>query len=229
MTELYKNKNAPINERVADLLGRMTIEEKVGQLTQLAASIEGNTDRLETWHVGSYLHCTGDTALELQRRAANTRLGIPLIFGIDAIHGHCFDNDATVFPTQLSTSSSWDRELIKKVARVTAKEVRATGIHWTFSPVLCVGRDPRWGRVNETYGEDSWLIGEMAAETILGYQGEDFASPDAILACAKHYVAYGESVGGVTPMRPMYRAVNSNRFSCRLLKRPLRRRTSLHL
>ncbi|EHY9857423.1 glycoside hydrolase family 3 C-terminal domain-containing protein [Vibrio parahaemolyticus] len=196
MTEVYKIKTTPVAERVSELLARMTVEEKIGQLTQLPANMEGNTDKLEEWHIGSYLHCTGDDALRLQERAAKTRLGIPLIFGIDAIHGHCFDNDATVFPTQLSASSSWDRELTQEMARITAKEVRATGIHWTFSPVLCVGRDARWGRVNETYGEDAWLIGEMAAETIKGYQGDDFASPDSILACAKHYVAYGETVGG---------------------------------
>lgn len=196
MTDIYQNKHATIEERVADLLSRMTIEEKIGQLTQLPASVEGNTEKLEEWHIGSYLHCTGDTAIRLQERAAKTRLGIPLIFGIDAIHGHCFDNDATVFPTQLAASSSWDRELIRDMAKVTAKEVRATGIHWTFSPVLCVGRDARWGRINETYGEDAWLIGEMAVEAIKGYQGERFSSPDSILACAKHYVAYGETVGG---------------------------------
>lgn len=196
MTETYMNKNATVAERVSDLLSRMTIEEKIGQLTQLPANVEGNTDKLEEWHIGSYLHCTGDAAMRLQERAAKTRLGIPLIFGIDAIHGHCFDNDATVFPTQLSASSSWDRELMREMAKVAAKEVRATGIHWTFSPVLCIGRDARWGRVNETYGEDAWLIGEMAAETVKGYQGENFASPDSILACAKHYVAYGETTGG---------------------------------
>ncbi|MGO1297503.1 MAG: glycoside hydrolase family 3 N-terminal domain-containing protein [Vibrio sp.] len=196
MTDIYMNKHAPIAERVADLLSRMTIEEKIGQLTQLPANVAGNTDKLEEWHIGSYLHCTGDAAIRLQERAAKTRLGIPLIFGIDAIHGHCFDNDATVFPTQLAASSSWDRELVRDMAKVTAKEVRATGIHWTFSPVLCIGRDARWGRINETYGEDAWLIGEMAVAAVQGYQGENFASPDSILACAKHYVAYGEPTGG---------------------------------
>jgi beta-glucosidase len=174
----------------------MTVEEKVGQLVQLPAHFGGYTEKLEEWHVGSYLHCTGNMVHELQERAANTRLGIPLIFGIDAIHGHCFDNDSTVFPTQLSASSSWDLDLAYRMARVTAKETRATGQHWTFSPVLCVGRDARWGRVNETYGEDPWLIGEMAAATIKGYQGDSASSTDNILACAKHYVAYGEALGG---------------------------------
>lgn len=196
MSEIYKNEQYSIQERVCDLLSRMTIEEKVGQLMQLPAHFGGFTDKLEEWHVGSYLHCTGDDATTLQQRAANTRLGIPLIFGIDAIHGHCFDNHATVFPTQLSASSSWDKDLMYRMARVTAKETRATGQHWTFSPVLCVARDARWGRINETYGEDPWLIGEMAAETIKGYQGDGPNREDSILACAKHYVAYGETLGG---------------------------------
>ncbi|NLS12194.1 glycosyl hydrolase [Vibrio sp. SM6] len=182
--------------RVQDLLGRMTVEEKVGQLMQLPAHFGDYTDKLEEWHIGSFLHCTGDNAVNLQRRAAETRLGIPLIFGIDAIHGHCFDNDSTVFPTQLSASSSWDKDLMYRMARITAKETRASGLHWTFSPVLCVARDARWGRVNETYGEDPWLIGELAAETIKGYQGPQGYDGESILACAKHYVAYGETLGG---------------------------------
>ena len=136
MTETYMNINATVAERVSDLLSRMTIEEKIGQLTQLPANVEGNTDKLEEWHIGSYLHCTGDAAMRLQERAAKTRLGIPLIFGIDAIHGHCFDNDATVFPTQLSASSSWDRELMREMAKVAAKEVRATGILDVFTCAL---------------------------------------------------------------------------------------------
>ncbi|GAL11529.1 beta-glucosidase [Vibrio astriarenae] len=196
MNEIYKDKSYSTAERVANLLSLMTVEEKVGQLVQLPAHFGGYTEKLEEWHVGSYLHCTGNMVHELQERAANTRLGIPLIFGIDAIHGHCFDNDSTVFPTQLSASSSWDLDLAYRMARVTAKETRATGQHWTFSPVLCVGRDARWGRVNETYGEDPWLIGKMAAATIKGYQGDSASSTDNILACAKHYVAYGEALGG---------------------------------
>ncbi|MEZ8646749.1 glycoside hydrolase family 3 N-terminal domain-containing protein [Vibrio sp. 10N.286.51.F4] len=196
MNPIYKSNIYPISTRVDNLLSLMTLEEKVGQLLQLPANIEGNTDKLEQWHVGSYLHCTGSMNAELQARALDSRLGIPLIFGIDAIHGHCFDNDSTVFPSQLATSSSWDLDLMYRMARITAKETRASGLHWTFSPVLCVGRDARWGRVDETYGEDAWLIGEMAAATIKGYQGDDVSSPDSILACAKHYVAYGETIGG---------------------------------
>lgn len=195
MPQPYTNPSLSTAERVKNLLSLMTVEEKVGQMLQLPANIPGNMDKLESWNVGSYLHCTGNMATDLQRRAAKSRLGIPLIFGIDAIHGHCFENSGTVFPTQLALSCSWSKSLVRKMAQVTAIETRACGLHWTFSPVLCVGRDSRWGRINETFGEDAWLIGELATAAIHGYQGDTLASTESILACAKHYVAYGESTG----------------------------------
>ncbi|RKF18560.1 glycosyl hydrolase [Alginatibacterium sediminis] len=207
MSYPYQDSSLKSSERVADLLKHMTLEEKVGQMIQLPAHDAEHVESLEAMNVGSYLHCTGDQPRELQERASKTRLAIPLIFGIDAIHGHCFENDATVFPTQLSASSSWDSDLMQRMGKVTALETRASGQHWTFSPVLCVGRDPRWGRVNETYGEDPWLIGEMASATIRGYQGEDFRNDDSILACAKHYVGYGDALGG----RDSYEADSSKR------------------
>jgi len=196
----YQNKELSIKERLEDLLSRMSLEEKIGQMIQLPAKkgiVEENfVDKLEEWHIGSFLHCTGTQAEEIQQKAEKTRLGIPVIFGIDAIHGHCFEDNATVFPTQLAMSCSWNPELMKAMGRITAKEVRACGLHWTFSPVLCIGRDPRWGRIDETFGEDSYLIGELAAGAIEGYQGESLSQNDSILACAKHYAAYGESTGG---------------------------------
>lgn len=224
---VYHDRRAPIDDRIADLLSRMTPEEKVGQMMQLPANRPGMTDVLEERHIGSYLHCTGSMMRELQQRAEKTRLGIPLIFGIDAIHGHCFEPQGTVFPTQLAAACSWDRALIHRMGRVTAREVRACGIHWTFSPVLCVGRDPRWGRIDETFGEDPWLIGELASDLVAGYQGmplparpggstataateataPSFAVDDAILACGKHYAGYGEATGG----RDAYEAELSRR------------------
>lgn len=195
--EAYKDKSLSTEKRCDDLLRRMTLEEKVGQMMQLPANHEGNMDKLEPMNIGSFLHCTGDMMRELQERAEKTRLAIPLLFGIDAIHGHCFDPRGTVFPTQLGISCSWNRALIKEMGAVTAREVRANGIHWTFSPVLCVGRDPRWGRIDETFGEDPWLIGELAAEMVEGYQGKDgFDNWERILACGKHFAAYGETDGG---------------------------------
>ena len=203
----YQDKAMPTEKRLADLLKRMNLEEKVGQMMQLPANRPGMMDLLETMHVGSYLHCTGEIMVDLQKRAEKSRLGIPLIFGIDAIHGHCFENGATVFPTQLALSSSWDTAMFEDMARITAREVRACGLHWTFSPVLCVGRDTRWGRIDETFGEDPWLIGEFAAAMVKGYQGDDLSTGDSILACAKHYAGYAESLGG----RDAYESMVSRR------------------
>jgi len=132
-------------------------------------------------------------AIEL---AASTRLRIPLLTADDCIHGHSFWPGATVFPTQLAMGCTWDAELVERVARATAVEVSATGIHWTFSPVLCIARDLRWGRVDETFGEDPVLIGELGAAMIRGYQGRGLDDPTAILACAKHFAGYSETQGG---------------------------------
>ena len=128
--------------------------------------------------------------------AARTRLGIPLITADDAIHGHSFWPGATIFPTQLAMACSWDADLVERMARATAVEVSATGLHWTFSPVLCIARDLRWGRVGETFGEDPLLIGELGAAMVRGYQGSGLDDPTAVLACAKHFAGYSETQGG---------------------------------
>jgi beta-glucosidase len=195
MKALYQDASQAIGVRIKDLLGRMTLEEKIGQMIQ----IDGREDG-ETWirekHIGSILHVTGDEAERLQRIAAETRLGIPLLCGIDAVHGHAFHDGATIFPSQLGMASSWNEMLLEKAAEVTAKEVILTGLHWTFSPVLCLARDIRWGRVDETFGEDPYLSGRLGAAMVRGYQGRSLAEPYSILACAKHFVAYGETQGG---------------------------------
>ncbi|MBP7175893.1 MAG: glycoside hydrolase family 3 C-terminal domain-containing protein [Thermoclostridium sp.] len=194
----YKNPMLSAEERTRDLLSRMTLEEKVGQLVQIPYSEITREDAVE-WvekrFAGSFLHVLGEDAQKLQERAMKTRLGIPLMFGIDAIHGHSLYNGATIFPTQLGMSCSWNPDLIQQMGRVTGREVAADGLHWTFSPVLCIGRDLRWGRINETFGEDPYLIGELSAAIIKGYQGNALSDDDSILACAKHYLAYGESTG----------------------------------
>lgn len=199
MNYAYKNPALSPEERTLDLLSRMTVEEKVGQMIQISFSCVSPEDA-ESWvtkrFAGSYLHVLGDDAKHLQNLTATTRLGIPLIFGIDAIHGHALNNGATVFPSQLAMSCSWNPDLVEQAGRVTAKEVSADGLHWTFSPVLCIGRDLRWGRINETFGEDPYLIGVLASSIIKGYQGKNLSDDDSILACAKHYIAYGESTGG---------------------------------
>lgn len=194
-TPAYRDSSLSVEERVADLLGRMTLEEKVGQLIMW----NGQPDDLSfinTRHAGSILHIWGDKLDRAMTLAAQSRLGIPLLVGEDAIHGHSFWKGATIFPTQLALACSWNPELLERVGRVTAKEVVPTGIHWTFSPVLCLTRDLRWGRTGETFGEDPYLIGEFAAALIRGYQGQGLADPSGILATAKHYAGYSETQGG---------------------------------
>lgn len=195
MIEPYKDPSLPPHERTKDLLTRMTLEEKIGQMCQLDLSHDPNI-WIKKRNIGSYLNVKWKDTQRLQKMALGTRLSIPLIFGIDAVHGHCFHDGATVFPSQLAMSCSWNPELVEEVARITAREVIYTGFHWTFSPVLCIGRDPRWGRINETFGEDPFLIGVLASAMVRGYQGNSLSDPESILACPKHFVAYGETVGG---------------------------------
>ena len=187
-----------IASRVNDLISQMTPEEKIAQMLQVSYANCTREEALE-WArkgAGSFLHVLGDDAREVQRTALQTRLGIPVIFGIDAVHGHCLNREATIFPSQLSMACSFNRELVKSIGRATAKEVAADGLHWTFAPILCLGRDLRWGRVDETFGEDPYLSGELGAAIIRGYQGDTLDADDSILACAKHYIGYGDAVGG---------------------------------
>ncbi|MBN1695948.1 MAG: glycoside hydrolase family 3 C-terminal domain-containing protein [Spirochaetales bacterium] len=195
MEAAYKNTSLSIERRVSDLLSMMTLREKAGQLCQVDGRI-GPEKEITERYVGSILHILGDRADELQALALKTRLGIPLLFGIDAIHGHGFWPGATVFPTQLGLSCSWNPEMIRQVARITATEVVLTGIHWTFSPVMEVVRDLRWGRVDETFGEDPYLVSECGKAMVEGYQGEGIEAPDTILACAKHFAGYSDTQGG---------------------------------
>lgn len=197
----YRNPELPTEERIADLLGRMTLEEKVGQMMQLDARSGDLDDLIVDKHVGSILHTSpSDLPKAVETVNAKTRLGIPLVIGDDCIHGYSFWPGATIFPEQLGMATTWDSEKVQAAGRATAEEVSATGVHWTFSPVLCIARDTRWGRVGETFGEDPYLIGEMASSIVKGYQGGAKAgeplAKDAILACAKHFAGYSETQGG---------------------------------
>ena len=173
----------------------MSVEEKVGQMLQLDARDDLH-DHILRRHVGSILHTSPERILEANRLTAETRLRIPLLVGEDCIHGHSFWPGATIYPTQLGMAASWDADLIERVARATAEEVAVTGVHWTFSPVLCIARDLRWGRISETFGEDPFLIGELASAMVRGYQGDGLDDPTAILATAKHFAGYSETQGG---------------------------------
>ena len=197
----YKNPDLPVEERIADLLGRMTLEEKVGQMMQLDARSADLDELIVNKHVGSVLHTRPeDLPRVVEAVDTKTRLNIPVLIGDDCIHGYSFWPGATIFPEQLGMAVSWDPEKVQAAGRATAEEVSATGVHWTFSPVLCIARDTRWGRVGETFGEDPTLIGEMASAIVKGYQGGAKAGEplpkDAVLACAKHFAGYSETQGG---------------------------------
>ena len=217
----YKDPTAPIEKRVESLLSQMTLEEKVGQMNQFCGvehvankdkkaqsdnqDAQGfypgiNADTLRKWtkegRIGSYLHVlTPEEANELQALAMESRLGIPLIFGIDAIHGNCLAPDNTSYPTSIGLGSSFDTEMAYKIARQTALEMRAMNMHWTFNPNVDVARDPRWGRDGETFGEDTYLVGEMGLALVKGYQG-DMQGGDDVLACIKHLIAGSMPVNG---------------------------------
>ncbi|MFF2488659.1 glycoside hydrolase family 3 N-terminal domain-containing protein [Microbacterium sp. NPDC058062] len=191
----YLDPSLPVADRIADLLGRMTVEEKIGQMLQLDAR-DDLEDQVVRMHAGSILHASPEKVLRARELTLQTRLQIPLLVGEDCIHGHSFWEGATIYPTQLGMAATWDADLAERVARATAVEVSATGIHWTFSPVLCITRDLRWGRVDETFGEDPFLIGELASAMVRGYQGGGLDDPTAILATAKHFAGYSETQGG---------------------------------
>lgn len=182
-----------IDQRIDDLLSRMTLDEKAGQLAQYSGFSEDRATAISEGRVGSLLNVTGaENTNRVQRIAVEeSRLGIPLLFGLDVIHGY-----RTIFPIPLATASSWDPELVTSIETIAAREARAAGVHWTFAPMVDIARDPRWGRIAEGAGEDPYLGAVMAAARVRGFQGDNVAAPDRIIACLKHYVAYGAPVGG---------------------------------
>ncbi len=196
-----------VDQRVEHLLSRMTLEEKVGQLVQFSGYNDSIAAGIRAGHVGSLLNLVGaENTNRVQRIAVEeSRLGIPLLFGLDVIHGY-----RTIFPIPLATASSWDPQLVTAIETIAAREARASGVHWTFAPMVDIARDPRWGRVIEGAGEDPYVGSVMAAARVRGFQGDDVASPDRVLACLKHYVAYGAPAGG--------RDYNSVDMSERLLR-----------
>ncbi|GAB3385249.1 glycoside hydrolase family 3 N-terminal domain-containing protein [Massilia agri] len=190
-----------VAQRVEHLLGQMTLEEKVGQLNQLSgkeftgpatAKVRSMEAEIRSGGVGSMLNIKGvpDTR-RLQALALQSRLKIPLLFGLDVIHGY-----QTVFPVPLGESASWDLEAIEEAARIAAREASASGIHWTFAPMVDIGRDPRWGRVMEGAGEDSYLGARIAEARVRGFQGARLGGVESVMATAKHFAAYGAATAG---------------------------------
>lgn len=187
------------NDRQVDsLLALMTLEEKLGQLNQLSGLggkelVDEKSQLLKRGLIGSFLNVIGaETTRRVQQIAVQeSRLGIPLIFGLDVIHGF-----RTTFPIPLAEASTWDSAAIAQAARIAAIEATASGIHWTFAPMVDIARDPRWGRIAEGSGEDPYLGSVMAAARVHGFQGSDLQASEALLACAKHFAAYGGAEGG---------------------------------
>ncbi|TSA20883.1 glycosyl hydrolase [bacterium] len=182
-----------IDRRVDSLLALMTVDEKVGQLVQYSGRSGQHETLLRQGRIGSFLNVLGaNSTREVQRIAVEeSRLKIPLLFGFDVIHGY-----RTTFPIPLATACSWDLALIEKAERIAATEATAAGIHWTFSPMVDIARDPRWGRIAEGAGEDPYLGSAVAAARVRGFQGPSLSSPTSLLACAKHFAAYGGAEGG---------------------------------
>ncbi len=194
-------KDAAMHSYVSKLLAKMTLEEKLGQLNLPASSdfVTGqasSTDiagKVMKSQVGGVFNIRSVAKIkELQELAVNkTRLKIPLLFGMDVIHGY-----KTIFPIPLGMSSTWDMQLVERAARIAANEASADGIQWTFSPMVDLTRDPRWGRVSEANGEDVFLSSAIAKAMVHGYQGDDLSKPNTIMACVKHYALYGAAEGG---------------------------------
>jgi beta-glucosidase len=189
---------ADVERKINALLARMTLEEKLGQLQQLDGHADGrykdeHPDLVRRGLLGSTLNVRGVQQTNTLQRIAVTesRLKIPLIFGFDVIHGY-----RTIFPIPLGEASSWDRAAAERSAYIAAKEARAAGVHWTFAPMVDIARDPRWGRIAEGAGEDPFLGQELARARVRGFQGADYSAQDRIVACAKHWVAYGAAEGG---------------------------------
>ena len=220
---IYLDPSQPIENRINDLMGRMTLEDKVSQMNQFVGldhMKQGNPDddkenndaqgfyktlsvndvskMCEEGKIGSFLHVlTAKEANHLQALALKSPLKIPVLIGIDAIHGNALVSGTTVYPSPIGLASTWNDEFLYSVGKQTAKEMRATGSHWTFTPNIDILRDPRWGRVGETLGEDPYMVGNMGAAMIHGFQQGDFTGTQKVIACAKHLIGGGESINGL--------------------------------
>jgi beta-glucosidase len=239
----YKNPDLSDEERVQDLLSRMTLAEKIGQMSQyvgpkhIARSEKNLTleamkasdafgmypslhssqipNVIRAGKIGSFLHVTDPVEANLlQRYASQSRLAIPLLIGIDAIHGNGLVRGATIYPSPITMASSWNLDLVKQSAIETAREVRASGAQWTFTPNIDIARDPRWGRVGETFGEDDFLVSEMGVAVINGLQSGDFDEEGQVLATAKHFIAGGDPINGLnlSPMDLSIRSLREDHF-----------------
>ncbi len=205
---LYKNSELPIMDRVRDLMSYMTIEEKVGQMTQVERQFLDGDDNISIYFLGSLLSGGGSAPAKnfprswadmydrFQKVALSTRLGIPIIYGIDAVHGHGNVVGATIFPHHIGLGCTNNPKIVEEVYRATAVEVAATGVDWNFAPCLAVPRDERWGRTYEGFGETPEIVKSMAAAAVVGLQTDKLNNPTSILATAKHFLGDGGTLWG---------------------------------
>jgi beta-glucosidase len=212
----YLDATLPIEERVADLLSYMTLEEKIGQMALVEKNSIKETTDIATYHLGALLSGSGakpenNTAAGwkemidgYQAAAVESRLGVPLLYGSDAVHGHAHVPGATVFPHAIGLGATHDAELVRKVAKATAAELEATGVNWSFSPNLDLPRDIRWGRVYEAFSDDSTLVSELGVAYLEGLQGDATATSISVLATPKHYLGLG-SMGWNTSLNKNFK------------------------
>ena len=205
---VYMDSSITVEERVENLLSLMTLEEKIGQMAQVERGYINSNDITE-YGIGSILSGGGSSPAgntpsrwadmydDFQEYALSTRLGIPIIYGVDAVHGHNNLRGATIFPHNIGLGATRDSDLVRLIAQITAIEVSATGIDWNFGPCITVPQDERWGRTYEGFSEDPELVAELGKAAIEGYQGTDLSDINSILACAKHYAGDGGTTGGI--------------------------------
>ena len=204
----YQDASLPVAQRVDDLIGRMTLDEKIGQMTQVEKNSIKAGD-IGSLGIGSLLSggggypATGNTPENwaamvdgYQKEAMSSRLAIPMIYGVDAVHGHAAVKGATVFPQNVSLGAANDTELVERIGRATAQEMIATGIYWDFAPVVAVVQDVRWGRTYESYGENTELVTKLSSAYIKGLQGDSIGTPGSVLATPKHFVGDGGTKWG---------------------------------
>lgn len=206
---VYMDESIPVEERVENLLSLMTLEEKIGQMTQVARDYIISNEHITSYKIGSILSGGGssprpntpenwaDMYDNYQKYALSSELGIPVIYGTDAVHGHNNLNGATIFPHNIGLGASGDAELVRMAARITAIEASATGIDWNFAPCITVPQDERWGRTYEGFSENTELVAELGRAAIEGYQSDVLSDSTGILACAKHFAGDGGTTGGV--------------------------------
>ncbi|RME14891.1 MAG: glycoside hydrolase family 3 protein, partial [Bacteroidetes bacterium] len=221
-SQLFSQQSKSIDERVQELLSKMTVEEKVGQMTQITLEVVSKKQGTKTqkheldekkleeaivkYHIGSILNVYDvahsidywhEIITKIQDIATKkTRLGIPVIYGIDAIHGATYTKGSTLFPQALAVASTFDRNIAQRIGEITALETRASGIPWNFYPVMDLGRQPLWPRLWETFGEDVFLAQQLGMAYIKGAQGNDVSRADKLATCLKHYVGYSFPFNG---------------------------------